>query len=105
MKTISGKVKHVLPRLGALTLALAGLTSYPAHAFQFGGDGDFAGSLNTTISYGTRWRVEDRDPAIIGVANGGTAHSVNGDDGNLNFDRGLIANIVSRVIDLFRRVL
>ena len=51
-------------------------------------------ALDTTISYGARWRVQDRDQAIIGIANGGTAYSVNGDDGNLNYDKGLVSNVI-----------
>ena len=38
----------------------------------------------------------ERDPATIGIANGGTAHSVNHDDGTLNYDDGKISQNVSR---------
>jgi hypothetical protein len=94
MKITCGKVVRALPRFSALTLALAGMTGIPAHAFQFGGE-EVTGSLDTTISYGTRWRTEDRDERIIGIANGGTAYSVNGDDGNLNYDTGLVSNAIT----------
>src|SRR4030042_3424017 len=53
--------------------------------------GDFRLSLATTLSYGLTWRVEDRDTRIIGLANGGTADSVNGDDGKPNYDKGLVS--------------
>ncbi|MEQ8964305.1 MAG: DUF1302 domain-containing protein [Azospirillaceae bacterium] len=53
--------------------------------------GDIDGSLDTTISVGLSFRAADRDAGLIGRANGGEAYSINGDDGNLNYDRGLIA--------------
>jgi hypothetical protein len=61
----------------------------PASAFQFE-KGDLQGSLDTTVSYGLRWRVQGRDKDIIGLTNGGNAYSVNGDNGNLNYDTGLV---------------
>ena len=84
---------HALPRASMLALAIAGATSFPAQAFEFS-SGEMTGSLDTTISYGARWRVQDRDERIIGIANGGTAYSVNGDDGNLNYKKGLISNVI-----------
>ena len=36
-------------------------------------------------------RVGNRDPGLIGGANGGTGTSVNFDDGNLNYGRGLVS--------------
>ncbi|NOY16715.1 MAG: DUF1302 domain-containing protein [Gammaproteobacteria bacterium] len=80
-------------RLSLLSIAVTALTTGPAQAFIFN-NGDLQGSLDTTISYGARWRVQDRDQSIIGKANGGTANSVNGDDGNLNYDKGLVANVL-----------
>lgn len=74
----------------AFAIALSA-ASAPSYAFQFN-SGDLEGSLDTTVSYGASWRVEDRDESIIGLPNGGTANSVNGDDGNLNYDKGLISN-------------
>ncbi len=62
------------------------------HSFPFAKD-EFQGSLDTTVSYGLSWRVEDRDKDLIGIANGGRAYSVNGDDGNLNYDKGLISEV------------
>ena len=82
-----------LYRLSCLSISLAILSISPVHAFTFS-SGELQGSLDTTISYGARWRVQDRDKAIIGIANGGTAYSVNGDDGNLNYDKGLVSNVI-----------
>ncbi|MGQ0622185.1 MAG: DUF1302 domain-containing protein [Panacagrimonas sp.] len=39
-------------------------------------------------SLGLSWRIEDRDPNKVGMANGGNAFSTNNDDGNLGFDQG-----------------
>ena len=78
-------------------LALAALTASPVHAFQFS-QGDLRGSLDTTLSYGLIWRVQERSSKLIGVANApfndgqGTARSVNTDDGNLNYGRGIVSN-------------
>ncbi len=51
--------------------------------------------LRTTVrqelSAGGMIRVLRRDPGLIGGANGGTGTSVNYDDGNLNYGRGLTA--------------
>jgi len=82
-----------LYRLSCLSISLAILTISPVHAFTFS-SGELEGALDTTISYGARWRVQDRDQSIIGIANGGTAYSVNGDDGNLNYDKGLVSNVI-----------
>lgn len=40
------------------------------------------------------------DPQLIGVANGGRANSVNSDDGNLNYRRGLVAATLKGTHDL-----
>lgn len=75
-------------RLGVvLPVLLAMFWGTPATAFQFN-LGKAEGSLDTTLSYGMSWRVGDRDKDLVGLANGGKAYSVNGDDGNLNYDDG-----------------
>ncbi|MCK4501493.1 MAG: DUF1302 domain-containing protein [Desulfuromonadales bacterium] len=68
----------------------------PGAAFQFS-LGDVEGSLDTTISYGLSWRMEDADKSIIGIANGGTAYSLNGDDGNLNYDKGDLTSNTAKI--------
>ena len=50
-------------RLSLLSIAVTALTAGPAQAFTFS-SGELEGSLDTTISYGARWRVEDRDQSI-----------------------------------------
>jgi len=84
-------------RLGVvLPVLLAMLWGTPATAFQFE-FGDVEGSLDSTLSYGMSWRVADRDQDIIGLANGGRAYSVNGDDGNLNYDDGNPFSILAKI--------
>ena len=65
-------------------------------------DGMISGSFDTTVSTGAAWRVEKRDEDLIGAYNGGNASHVNGDDGDLNYDRGLISQLsrVTHELDL-----
>ena len=85
MMNLQGLKSH--GRLGVvLPVLLAMLCGTPAAAFQFD-FGEVEGSLDSTLSYGMSWRMSDQDKDIIGLANGGRAYSVNGDDGNLNYDR------------------
>ncbi|NNF50954.1 MAG: DUF1302 domain-containing protein [Gammaproteobacteria bacterium] len=98
-KPASGRV-HLLRTLGAGFL-VSMLLATPAQAIQFEfKDGTITGSWDTTLSWGNAWRVESRDPAIIGIANGGTAFGVNADDGNLNYDTGTISNIFKVVSEV-----
>ncbi len=61
----------------------------PAAAFQFQTDDpDFSASFDNTVSVGAAVRTQGRDPALIGIANGGTARSVNDDNGDLNWPKG-----------------
>ena len=59
--------------------------------------GPVSGRLDTTISTGVSIRVEDRDPDLVGRANGGNAWSINGDDGNLNFNKGGLVSLNAKV--------
>ena len=45
--------------------------------------------ISQEVSAGGMVRLLKRDPGLIGGGNGGTGTSVNYDDGNLNYDRGL----------------
>ncbi|OGI45596.1 MAG: hypothetical protein A2637_02925 [Candidatus Muproteobacteria bacterium RIFCSPHIGHO2_01_FULL_65_16] len=70
-----------------LAATLAGAA--PAAAFQFeSAGGETSGSFDTTVSYGASMRAQGREPSLVGITNGGTARSVNEDDGNLNYDKG-----------------
>ena len=61
-----------------------------AHAVQFN-RGELSGSFDTTITLGALFRIQDQDPDLIGRANVGRGNSINGDNGNLNYDKGLVA--------------
>lgn len=73
----------------AIVLALACAYPLTSNAFQFSNEaGDINGSFDTTLSLGAAFRAQGRDPALVAITNGGTSRDINGDDGNLNFDRG-----------------
>jgi uncharacterized protein DUF1302 len=52
-------------------------------------DGPVRTAVSQELSFGGMIRVKGRDPGLIGGGNGGTGTSVNYDDGNLNYGRGL----------------
>lgn len=62
------------------------LYAHPASAFEFR-SGELTGSFDTALSVGVASRVQRRDAALIGIANGGTSRSVNEDNGDLNYDQ------------------
>jgi hypothetical protein len=77
------RLKHAA---AAVLLALCAPTA--AHAFEIKNQaGEVIGSFDTTISLGASWRAQGRDPALVGITNGGTARSNNEDDGNLNYNK------------------
>ncbi len=85
-----------------LVMTLAVILAGPAEAIDLSGkSGKYRLNLDTTISWGARWRMAERDMSIISPFEGGTAWSVNGDDGNLNFDKGsLVSNTGKVTVDL-----
>ncbi len=80
-----------------LVAALCAPGSAQAIDFTAGG---WNGSLNTTVSYGQLYRDEKRDPRLIATANGGIGRSPNIDDGNLNYDEGLVSSAFKMVTEL-----
>ena len=74
-------------------VALALLLASPAGALSWG-KGELSFTWDTTISWGAQYRLDEADPALYGIANGGEAYSVNGDDGNLNYDTGIFSNVL-----------
>ncbi len=69
--------------------AAAWLSPGPASALPINLlDGQLTGSFDTTVSVGASVRVQDRNPSLIAIGNGGTAGSWNNDDGNLNYGKG-----------------
>ena len=77
---------------GALVLGSV-LYGLPAHvpAIEFG-DGELQGSLDTTISHGLTFRVGKHEPEY--------SEELNGNDGDLNYDRGLVSNTSKFTTDL-----
>jgi hypothetical protein len=71
------------------------LLATPAGAFEVPMEGADL-RIDTTISQGFSWRVQDPDKNTIGVANGGTALGVNNDDGTQNYTNGNIAANISQ---------
>ena len=74
--------KTLLRPLPALIAAI--LAPGAAQAVDFAAGG-WNGSFDTTVSFGQAWRVEARDPRLIGTADGGSGRSPNIDDGDLNY--------------------
>ncbi|MDP3856292.1 MAG: DUF1302 domain-containing protein [Stagnimonas sp.] len=71
-----------------------------AMAFPFQYE-EFKGSFDTTVSAGMTLRTQSADKSLIGIANDGTARSVNEDDGNLGFDQGdLVSGVLKATHDL-----
>lgn len=89
--------------------AIIGLFTLPVEAIDLSGkSGKYSLNLDVTLSWGARVRAQDRDLAIIGpfepatapADQRGTAWSVNGDDGNLNFDSwDLASNSLKATVD------
>ncbi|MDH1340738.1 DUF1302 domain-containing protein [Ectopseudomonas oleovorans] len=68
------------------------LVAAQAHAVEFSfADNEITGSLDTTISYGQLWRVQGQDK---------TNNDVNTNDGNRNFDTGLVSEVFKITSDL-----
>lgn len=82
-------------------VATALLGCLPAYALQFEMDNGLKTSIDTTLSYGISVRASARDPALYGIANGGSSRSVNDDDGNLNFENNkAFSNVAKATVDL-----
>ncbi|OWK37265.1 hypothetical protein PSOLE_42860 [Pseudomonas oleovorans subsp. oleovorans] len=68
------------------------LVAAQAHAVEFSfADNEITGSLDTTISYGQLWRVQGQDK---------TNDDINTNDGNRNFDTGLVSEVFKITTDL-----
>src|ERR1035437_3794970 len=87
----------------SVSLAFAALT-LPSRAvvFQLG---EVKGSLDTTLSIGVLDRLNNPDPARYGITNSfngvlGQPRSVNNDDGDLNYKRGVASSLIKASEDL-----
>ncbi len=89
-------------RVKPLVLAVAMLAAAgPAAAFQFKMENGLTGSLDTILSYGASFRADNRNPGLIGIANGGSSRSVNEDDGDLNWEKNKpFSHAVKATVDL-----
>ena len=74
-----------------VAVAVGGIFQHQAGAIEFG-DGEIQGSVDTTITHGLTFRVEDRDEGLVS--------DTNGNDGDLNYDRGLVSNTSKFTTDL-----
>ena len=85
-------LSHGAASPAVIALALGGLLhAMPAQAIEFG-EGELQGSIGTTISHGMTFRVEKRNSVL--------AEDTNGNDGDLNYDRGLVSNTSKFTTDL-----
>lgn len=105
----------MIRRILASTLVLAPLTATAAE-FEF--DNGIDVSLDSTLTLGAQWRVENRDDDLTGNALRAAVLDdpflpltdpafveretvkLNGDDGNNNFSTGLISNRVTLLVDM-----
>jgi len=83
-----------------LALAVVSATPAAGRTFQIG---QVEGTAGLELSYGLLARVEDRDPELVAIVNGGKAASANWDDGDLNYDEGIVSNMVQANLDLAAR--
>jgi len=61
-------------------------------AADAGAPSEFKVKWDNTLTYGVGTRLRDQDKSILGLAAGGSGFSVNGDDGNRNYKKGLFTN-------------
>ncbi|MNC08018.1 Protein of unknown function [Pseudomonas linyingensis] len=82
---------HLKKLFFAVAGAIAGLSATtPAFAFQIdSGNPDVRMSWDNTVKYSAAWRVKDADSDI---ADNSIGPQANTNDGDLNFDKGLISN-------------
>jgi len=87
------------PLVGRLALSAIAAVAVTTQAVEFEND-VVEGNLDTTLSYGASFRTSAAEPGNIGIANGGTRYSVNGDDANLNYGTGLFSHVAKGTHDL-----
>jgi len=63
------------------------LSTQPAQAFNFS-LGELQAQLDSTVSIGGSYRLDDPDPSLYSITKGGLQYSNNGDEGNLNYLKG-----------------
>jgi X-X-X-Leu-X-X-Gly heptad repeat protein len=93
------RINGGFPVVGRLALSAIAAATITTHAVEFEND-VIEGNFDTTLSYGGSFRTSAADPGNIGIANGGTRYSVNGDDANLNYGTGLFSHVAKGTHDL-----
>ena len=93
------RINGGFPVVGRLALSAIAAATITTHAVEFEND-VIEGNLDTTLSYGGSFRTSAAEPGNIGIANGGTRYSVNGDDANLNYGTGLFSHVAKGTHDL-----
>jgi hypothetical protein len=91
-------LRHVKQTRTLLFAVVACMTS-PCAALDFRA-GNVEGLFDLTAAYGIGIRVEDVNEDLVAIANGGTRNSANNDDGDLNYERGIVSNAVRLNADL-----
>jgi hypothetical protein len=84
-------------KLVSLAAASLFMQVLPAQAFNDTLKGGIDLTLQSKLSVGASMRVQSRDDGLVGIGNGGTAFSTNGDDGNLAFDRGDVVSAAAKL--------
>ncbi len=94
-------MKAFRPAVKPLALAIALLGAAPAFALQYEFNNGLKAQVDTTVTYGIAMRADDPDPALYGIANGGTSRSVNEDDGDLNYKKNkAFSNVIKATTDV-----
>jgi Protein of unknown function (DUF1302) len=102
-------------------LLVSVMAPLPAYAVDFEFSNGIDVSVDSTVTWGAQWRVEDRDDALTGNAlraavladpflpltdpqfTEAETAKLNGDDGNNNFDTGLISHRLTLLTDMDAR--
>jgi hypothetical protein len=82
---------HIPIKKKTISTIIGGLLcASQAHSadFYFGGNDDILLQLNSQLSIGASWRLNEADPRFISTTNGGEGWGATTDDGNLNFEKG-----------------
>lgn len=79
-----------------VTLLACLLCSNDAHAFRFEKD-QIKGFIDTTISSGVGLRLEKPRAYLIGRANGGSAYTVDSDDGDRHYKKNKLFSVTSKI--------
>jgi len=86
-------------RLTPIVVLAMSVVAVPSSAKVFH-VGEVDGLLDVSLAYGLLTRTDSRDEDLIGVGNGGTAPTVNVDNGDLNYDKGIVSNGIRATAEL-----